>query len=368
VKNTRDVLQKVVAEELQLSKALEEQRRAAIKPPHFSKGLTPELLDNFFAGERDTIGLKTGIDAIDKGCHGLSKVTVLAGGTNVGKSGFTLFITRKVIEQGNAVLIFTLENERLDIYKRLLATLSYDDLRLSPSDIHLQANKPEIKAKLQPYINNLERAELRIIEYNDFTTQQVEFKSKLLGDKENNKDIDKQVDQDSFVEPVREYQKYLKEAYPGENKELLVIIDYLAVTPHLKGFSNQLEKENYLTQLVLESQKITQTPFLVIAQTTKAKNEDEINDIKGSNDLVYKNPVVLKLVEYGKNEEEKKKYPDLKILNIIKRKDHVLDRGTGKQSVQWGFTLNRASQDYTETEVPQEEEKNNGMASKFNKF
>ena len=90
-----------------------------------------ELALELSRGERATPGLTTGWRPVDELVGGLypGEVTVLAARTSVGKSSFTLDLSRRIAEQGKVVLYCSLEMRRSALRHKLLSAKANVDSR-----------------------------------------------------------------------------------------------------------------------------------------------------------------------------------------------------------------------------------------------
>lgn len=84
-------------------------------------------------GSRELIGVRTGLDVLDKTTYGLDGLVVLGGIAGKGKTSLALQLSFGACEKGTPVLFYSLEMPRRAIFTRLfsrLANISYADILL----------------------------------------------------------------------------------------------------------------------------------------------------------------------------------------------------------------------------------------------
>ena len=261
-----------------------------------------EDLDSYYKtlgdGEQEYLGIRTGLNTLDKKTLGLDGLIVLGGVAGQGKTSLSLQLAFGACELGTPVLFYSLEMPKRAIFTKILNRLSgvsYFDILLKGRS-YLDKNCKD-KNLLGENIDTRKLLEQKEAE----KLKEAQGKMEEVGEKfyvrtrENGEGL-------VTFGSVEEEINLLKAEHKTE--KVLVVIDHLQVFT-VGNYKDQIDKENKLMSGLKEISDRTGSTIILISQKNKAGFTTKgLQTIKGSVDIVYLADVVMFLEEEKKSDKE----------------------------------------------------------------
>lgn len=259
-----------------------------------------DFLTDFIAslhhGQRDLLGLSTGIPALDLITSGLRHVTILAGPPKYGKTSLFLKIASHHAMEKNPVLFYSLEMTRLQLTGKLLSHYS-------------QIKYTEIMLKAGAYLDP-NRQDKEEIDFDKLFKNSEDYKNLQTG-YEKLKEISPFLFiRDRTDEMPINFQTMEMEIRRLQNdtgKEVLVIVDHLQVMPiEANEYRDQIDKENRIINTITEIANKTGAATVLISQMSKEgiKSKNGLPSVKGSVDNIYLPHFIFLLYEDTKAQKD----------------------------------------------------------------
>jgi len=250
-----------------------------------------EFLQSYYKtlgdGKQELLGIRTGIEELDRKTLGLDGLMVLGGIAGQGKTSLALQIAFSVCELETPAIFYSLEMSRRAILTKILSRLAlvkYEDIIL----------------KGRYYLDET-------VQYKNLLNEEIEFNRLLSKDQINGLNNAKErlnKASDKFYLRTRENQEpdinlesveqeiNLVKAEHGTDK-VMVVIDHLQVF-NLENYKDQIDKENKLITGFKGISERTGAAILLISQKNKAGFTTRgLQTIKGSVDIVYLADIVM---------------------------------------------------------------------------
>jgi replicative DNA helicase len=280
-------------------------------------------------GEKELLGVETGIPSLDERTFGLRGLIVLGGPPKMGKTSFALQLAYEACLRGTPILFYSLEMTKYQLFTRILSRIA----EINYVDILLKGGLYLDKGSQNKNILGED-----VDDFNGLPTQaQVQ---KLLDAGNSLKYIApkfyirEQGDAGEInFESLRREINFIKTEYKTD--KVLVIVDHLQVFPiDAKEYHDTLTKENILISKFNNISKETGVALMLISQVNKAglnnPNAKSLSDIKGSVDNVYIPHFIMNLKSDDSNDEDDGFAP--KKLNL-----HVTSRDTRSGTIKLIF-------------------------------
>lgn len=239
-------------------------------------------------GSSDFIGIRTGLDELDKATYGLDGLIVLGGIAGKGKTSLALQISFDACEKCTPVLFYSLEMPRRAIFTRLfsrLANISYADIILKggPYLDDMRENNGMCKEEINTNmlftleeIQRLKRAKMHIESVSHkFYVRDVSDKLEITANQ-----IEKEI---QMVKAEHEAEK------------VLVIIDHLQIFKS----DNYTDLKDRIDRIMADFKKInerTEACILLISQKNRAGYYNNgLESLMGSAGIEYTADVVMLL-------------------------------------------------------------------------
>jgi len=259
-------------------------------------------------GTLDLLGIKTGLDELDKKTLGLDGLIVLGGIAGQGKTSLALQLAFDACELGTPTIFYSLEMPKRAIFTKILnrlAQVRYSDILLkgrqyldeTRQDKNLLGEDTDFyKLLTKDQADKLKEAKTKLTEMSD--------KFYLRSRESKEADIDfASVEQE--INLIKAEQKADK---------VLVVIDHLQVFNAGENYKDQIDKEGKLITGFKGISERTGATIILISQKNKAGFTSRgLQTIKGSVDIVYLADVVMFL----ESENEKQSQDNGKDLNNI---------------------------------------------------
>jgi len=256
-------------------------------------------------GTLDLLGIKTGIDELDKKTLGLDGLIVLGGIAGQGKTSLALQLAFDVCELGTPTIFYSLEMPRRAIFTKIfnrLAQVRYSDILLkgrqyldeTRQDKNLLGESVDFyKLLTKDQADKLKQAKEKLTKTSDkFYLRSQESK-----------------EADITFESVEREINHIKAEHRAD--KVLVVIDHLQVF-NAGNYKDQIDKEGKLITGFKGISERTEATIILVSQKNKAGFTGKgLQTIKGSVDIVYLADVVMFL----ESENEKDNGKDLD--NII---------------------------------------------------
>lgn len=226
-----------------------------------------EILERRYNGEQ--VYYKWGIDCLDKATGGVYPTySILSARPSVGKTAFSLQLSKNVAKQGGKIAYFSLETETNQIVNRLIASegVSKDTLD------KLTKIKDLDWSNYSRAVNGLH--DLKINIYDDAT----DIETILLRAEEQRADM-------------------------GLD---LLVLDYIQLTDSKRNFGTQNEKVSYISRQLKLYQQKTGVAVLALSQFNREAERNEtptLANLRDSGSLEQDARLILFLYEDKKNEE-----------------------------------------------------------------
>jgi len=269
------------------------------KPKPASEFLEPycKTLGN---GTQDYLGIKTGLNDLDKKTLGLDGLIVLGGIAGGGKTSLALQLAYGACELGTPTIFYSLEMPRRAIFTKILnrlAEVRYSDILLKGGQCLDETRKNEIPlGEGEGYYKflstqdkeNLKKAKAKLLKISE--------KFYLRSRESEEADI-------SFKAVEREINLVKTEHNNAE--KVFVVIDHLQVFPvDRKDYKDQIDKEGFLIKSFKDiSEKTGATIFLISQKNKAGYNTAGVQTIKGSIDIIYLADVVMSLMNTEQKED-----------------------------------------------------------------
>ncbi len=254
-------------------------------------------------GKEKYLGIRTGLEELDKATLGLDGLIVLGGIAGQGKTSLALQVAFDTCTLGTPVLFYSLEMPRRAIFTKILSRLSrvtYSSLLLNGRGI-LDGTYSEEKDK----------DDLDTVLQGDFYTK--DEKKRIEEAQEKIEAVagrfyirSREREDEAITFKAVEDEINLAKAEHDADK-VLVVIDHLQVFP-TDDYKDQLDKENRLITGFKDITERTGATVVLISQKNKAgfSGSGKLQEIKGSVDIVYLADLVMFLQE--KDEEPEQQY------------------------------------------------------------
>ena len=289
-----------------------------------------EFLDPYYKtlgdGTLELLGIKTGIDELDKKTLGLDGLIVLGGIAGQGKTSLALQLAFDACELGTPTIFYSLEMPKRAIFTKILnrlAQVRYSDILLkgrqyldeTRQDKNLLGEGIDFyKLLTKDQADKLKQAKEKLTKMSD--------KFYLRSRESKEADID-------FASVEQEI-NLIKAEHKAD--KVLVVIDHLQVFNAGENYKDQIDKEGKLITGFKGISERTGATIILISQKNKAGFTSRgLQTIKGSVDIVYLADVVMFL----ESDEEKKSQDNGKELDsiiatfggqVLKRIDLVIDK------------------------------------------
>jgi len=247
-------------------------------------------------GSIDYLGIRTGLNGLDKATLGLDGLIVLGGIAGQGKTSLALQLAFDACEMGTPVLFYSLEMPKRAIFTKVFSRLSqikYPDLMLKGRG-YLDGTYTEVEKEKEPldFFTKNETQRLK----------EAQSRFEVIADRfyiRSREVEDSNIDFESVEREIN-----LLKAEHGADK-VLVVIDHLQVF-QTKDYKDQIDKENKLITGFKGIAERTGATLLLISQKNKAgfSGRGRLEEIKGSVDIVYLADLVLFLQEEEEKENE----------------------------------------------------------------
>jgi len=270
---------------------------AGIEKPKPANDYLQEYCKTLGDGTMSFLGIKTGLDMLDKKTLGLDGLIVLGGIAGRGKTSLALQLAYGACELGTPTIFYSLEMPRRAIFTKLLNRLA-------------EVRYTDILLKGKPYLD--ETGQDRTLD------GQAVITSKLLSETEGTqlKTAKEKLikTSDKFYLRTRESKQpeitfnsveqeinLIKAQHNAE--KVLVVIDHLQVFNTGDKYRDQIDKEGQLITGFKGISERTGATIILISQKNKAGFTSRgLQTIKGSVDIVY----LADLVMFLESEDEKK--------------------------------------------------------------
>jgi len=259
-----------------------------------------EFLQDYYQslgdGSIDYLGIRTGLNALNKATLGLDGLIVLGGIAGQGKTSLALQLAFDACELGTPVLFYSLEMPKRAIFTKVFSRLSqikYSDLMLKGRG-YLDGNYEERQDETDPY-NLFAKKEVDRL-------KEAQTKFEAIADRfyiRSREIEDSNIDFDSVEREIN----LLKAEHNAD--KVLVVIDHLQVF-QAKEYKDQIDKENKLITGFKGISERTGATLLLISQKNKAgfSGKGRLEEIKGSVDIVYLADLVMFLQEEAEKDNE----------------------------------------------------------------
>jgi len=280
---------------------------AGVEKPKPAKDYLAEYCKTLGDGTLSFLGIKTGLDELDKKTLGLDGLIVLGGIAGRGKTSLALQLAYGACELGTPTIFYSLEMPRRAIFTKLLnrlAGVKYTDILLKGKPYLDETGQDKSLFGETIITNNL----LSSVQ----ATNLKEAKEKLIktSDKFYLRTRESKQPEITFESVEREI-NLIKAEHNAE--KVLVVIDHLQVF-NIEGSRDQIDKEGKLITGFKGISERTGATIILISQKNKAGFTSRgLQTIKGSVDIVY----LADLVMFLESEDEKKKDGAGELDNII---------------------------------------------------
>lgn len=248
-------------------------------------------------GTTKIIGIKTGLEELDKATLGLDGLIVIGGIAGQGKTSFVLQLAYDVSELGTPALFYSLEMPRRAIFTKIFSRLSsvkYSDIMLKggrylnekKEDIYLSGEDSFYNLLTPEQVKNLGEAKEKINKVSDM----LYIRTQEQGEEPINfESVEKE------IEFIKSYHK---------SDKVLVVVDHLQVF-ELDNYKDQIDKENKLITGFKNIVEKTGATIILVSQKNKMGfSKAGLQTIKGSVDIVYLADVVMFLESETEKEDD----------------------------------------------------------------
>lgn len=248
-------------------------------------------------GSIDYLGIRTGLNGLDKATLGLDGLIVLGGIAGQGKTSLALQLAFDACEIGTPVLFYSLEMPKRAIFTKVFSRLSqikYSDLMLKGRG-YLDGTYKEAKQTETDFTSLF-----AVKEEDRLKEAQGKFEAIAERFYIRSREIE---DSNIDFESVEREINLLKAEHNAD--KVLVVIDHLQVF-QTKDYKDQIDKENKLITGFKGISERTGATLLLISQKNKAgfSGKGRLEEIKGSVDIVYLADLVMFLQEEAEKEQE----------------------------------------------------------------
>jgi len=259
-----------------------------------------EFLQDYYQslgdGSIDYLGIRTGLNELDKATLGLDGLIVLGGIAGQGKTSLALQLAFDACEIGTPVLFYSLEMPKRAIFTKIFSRLSqikYSDLMLKGRG-YLDGTYKEEEKEKEP-LDFFTKTETQRLKEAQGKFEAIAERFYIRSREVEDSNID-------FESVEREIN--LLKAGHGAGK-VLVVIDHLQVF-QTKDYKDQIDKENKLITGFKGISERTGATLLLISQKNKAgfSGRGRLEEIKGSVDIVYLADLVMFLQEEAEEKDE----------------------------------------------------------------
>jgi len=268
-----------------------------VEKPKPAKDYLQEYCKTLGDGTLTYLGIRTGLEELDKKTLGLDGLIVLGGIAGRGKTSLALQLAYGACELGTPTIFYSLEMPRRAIFTKLLNRLA-------------EVRYADILLKGKPYLDETGQDKNLFNEsvdnYKKLTPEQAgklkEAKGQLTktGDKFYLRTRESKQPAITFEAVEREI-NLIKAEHKAD--KVLVVIDHLQVF-YVEGYRDQIDKEGRLITEFKRISEQTGATIILISQKNKAGFTSRgLQTIKGSVDIVY----LADLVMFLEGENEKKK-------------------------------------------------------------
>lgn len=271
---------------------------AGIEKPKPAKDYLEPYYKTLGDGTLTYLGIKTGLEMLDKKTLGLDGLIVLGGIAGRGKTSLALQLAYGACELGTPTIFYSLEMPRRAIFTKLfnrLAQVKYADILLKGKPYLDETGQDRtLTGESVNRANLLSKAE---------ETQLKEAKEKLAktGSKFYIRTRESKEPEITFENVEREI-NLIKAEHNAD--KVLVVIDHLQVFNAGDNYRDQIDKEGKLITGFKDISERTGATIILISQKNKAGFSSRgLQTIKGSVDIVY----LADLVMFLESEDEKKK-------------------------------------------------------------
>lgn len=270
----------------------------SIVKPKPAKEYLQDYYQSLGDGSIDYLGIRTGLNGLDKATLGLDGLIVLGGIAGQGKTSLALQLAFDACEIGTPVLFYSLEMPKRAIFTKVfsrLAQIKYSDLMLKGRG-YLDGTYEEAKQSETDFtslfaikeVDRLKEAQGKF----EAIADRFYIRSREVGDSN--------IDFDSVEREIN-----LIKAEHNADK-VLVVIDHLQIF-QTKDYKDQIDKENKLITGFKGISERTGATLLLISQKNKEgmrASKGRLEEIKGSVDIVYLADLVMFLQEEAEKEQE----------------------------------------------------------------
>jgi replicative DNA helicase len=295
---------------------------AGVEKPKPAKDYLEEYCKTLGDGTLNYLGIRTGLEELDKKTLGLDGLIVLGGIAGRGKTSLALQLAYGACELETPTIFYSLEMPRRAIFTKLLnrlAGVKYTDILL----------------KGKPYLD--ETGQDKTLFNETIITNNLLSSGQATNLKEAKEKITKTSDKfylrtrESKQPPIT-FEAVEREIniIKAEHKadKVLVVIDHLQVF-YVEGSRDQIDKEGKLITEFKRISEQTGATIILISQKNKAGFTSRgLQTIKGSVDIVY----LADLVMFLESEDEKKKDEELDNIiakfgeQAVKKIDLIIDK------------------------------------------
>ena len=267
-----------------------------IVKPKPAKDYLQDYYQSLGDGSIDYLGIRTGLNGLDKATLGLDGLIVLGGIAGQGKTSLALQLAFDACEIGTPALFYSLEMPKRAIFTKVFSRLSqikYSDLMLKGRGYLDGTYKEEEKERdLLDFFTKTETQRLK----------EAQGKFEAIAERfyiRSREAEDSNIDFGSVEQEIN-----LVKAEHGADK-VLVVIDHLQVF-QTNDYKDQIDKENKLITGFKGISERTGATLLLISQKNKAgfSGRGRLEEIKGSVDIVYLADLVMFLQEEAEKEQE----------------------------------------------------------------
>lgn len=295
---------------------------AGVEKPKPAKDYLEEYCKTLGDGTLTYLGIRTGLDELDKKTLGLDGLIVLGGIAGRGKTSLALQLAYGACDLGTPTIFYSLEMPRRAIFTKLLnrlAGVKYTDILLKGKPYLDETGQDKTLFNETIITNNLLSS--------GQATNLKEAKEKIAktSDKFYLRTRESKQPPITFEAVEREI-NIIKAEHKAD--KVLVVIDHLQVF-YVEGSRDQIDKEGKLITEFKRISEQTGATIILISQKNKAGFTSRgLQTIKGSVDIVY----LADLVMFLESEDEKKKDEELDNIiakfgeQAVKKIDLIIDK------------------------------------------
>lgn len=268
---------------------------AGVEKPKPAKEYLEEYYKTLGNGTLEYLGIKTGLDQLDKKTLGLDGLIVLGGIAGQGKTSLSLQLAFDACELGTPTIFYSLEMPKRAILTKILnrlAEVKYSDILLKGRN-YLDDTKQETNLLGEETDSHKYLSKEEIERLKEAKTKLAEMSNKFYLRSRESKEAE------INFESVEREINLIKAEHKAD--KVLVVIDHLQVF-NAGDYKDQIDKEGKLITGFKGISERTGATILLISQKNKAGFTSKgLQTIKGSVDIVY----LADLVMFLESEDEK---------------------------------------------------------------